>query len=322
MTTPSPLVSVIMPAYNAAAFVARSLASLEAQTFANFEVIVVDDGSTDGTAAVVVEAVGDDPRFRLIRQANAGVAAARNRALAEARGRYVGNLDADDLWRPTFLERTVAALEAAGEGAAFAFARTLWIDREDNLLPQVEARLPARVGYRDLLIRNPVGNGSAMLMRLSAVRAVGGYDQELVREFGQAEDWMLLLGLSWRGEVVVVDEPLVLYRINPLSASHALEKAAAGALAVIARCRAEGPRLRRADYWAAHSLALLWLARRAARMRRPGLALRLAGRAYLGNPLWFTLRELREPMLKAPLRPFRAVRRRAAKPAATEAPAA
>lgn len=299
MPTTAPAVSVIMPAYNAAAFIARTLASLQAQTFRDFEAIVVDDGSTDGTAAVVRQAVAGDHRFRLIQQANGGVAAARNRALAEARGRYVANLDADDIWRPSFLQRTVAALEAAGEGCVFAFARTLWIDHEDQILPQGEVRLPARVDYRELLTRNPVGNGSAMLMRTSAVRALGGYDPGLVRDFGQTEDWQLLLQLSWKGEVAAVDEPLVLYRINPLSGSHALERSARGALEVIRRCEMAGPRLRRMDYWTARSLTLLWLARRAAKMGRFRLALRFAGLAYLGNPLWFLLRELRAPILKA-----------------------
>ncbi|MDB5418770.1 MAG: glycosyl transferase family 2 [Phenylobacterium sp.] len=314
MTT-APLVSVIVPAYNAQAFVGRTLASLRAQTLSDFEAIVVDDGSSDATAAVVSEAMAADPRFRLIRQANGGVAVARNRALAEARGRYVANLDSDDLWRPQFLERTVAALEAAGEATVFAFARTLWIDEQDRLLDQTEARLAAVVDYRELLTRNPVGNGSAMLMRADAVRAVGGYDAGLVRDFGQTEDWQLSLQLSWRGAVAAVDEPLVLYRIVAQSSSHALERSARAALEVIRRCESHGPRLRRHDYWTARSLTLLWLARRAVRMRRLGLALQLAGRAYLFNPLWFTLRELRAPVVKALLSPLRMGRRPVGAPA-------
>lgn len=299
MPTPAPIVSVIMPAYNAAPFIARSLASLQAQTFTDFEAIVVDDGSSDDTAAAVLRAVAGDPRFRLIRQANTGVAGARNRAIAEARGRYLANLDSDDLWRPTFLARTVAALEAAGEACAFAFARSLWIDEADRVLPQAQLSLPPRVDYRTLLTRNPVGNGSAMLMRTDAVRAAGGYDAGLIRDFGQAEDWQLLLQLSWRGAAAVIDEPLVLYRINPSSASHALECSARSALEVIRRCEQTGPRLRRRDYWTARSLTLIWLARRAAKMGRRRLALRFAGQAYFGNPLWFMLRELRAPVLKA-----------------------
>jgi glycosyltransferase involved in cell wall biosynthesis len=299
-----PTVSVIIPAYNAAAHIGRTLESLRAQTWADFEAIIVDDGSKDDTAEVVCAMVKRDARFRLIQQSNGGVAAARNRAIAEARGRYLANLDADDMWRPTFLERTIAVLEAAGPDAVFAFAKTHWIDAKDRLLPQVDQVLPPRVGYRELLIRNPVGNGSAALMRTAAVREIGGYDERLVREFGQTEDWLLLLQLSWRGKVAVVREPLVLYRILPQSSSHALERSACAALEVIRRCHANGPRLSRRDYWTARSLTLLWLARRALGLGRTNLALALTARAYFANPLWFTLGELREPIFKRLLRPF------------------
>jgi glycosyltransferase involved in cell wall biosynthesis len=321
--TAAPLVSVIIPAYNAEAFVGRTLASVRAQTFADFEVIVVDDGSKDRTAEIVGEVVKADPRVRLIRQANAGVAAARNRALPEARGSYVANIDSDDLWRPQFLERTVQALETAGPRVVFAFARTQWIDEHDRLLPQIDMRLAPIVDYRELLTRNPVGNGSAMLMRASQVRALGGYDPGLVRDFGQAEDWQLLLQLSWRGLVVAIEETLVLYRIVPQSSSHALERSARAALEVIRRCESHGPPLKRHDYWTARSLTLLWLARRAARMNRPLLALQLAGRAYFHNPLWFLLKELRQPIFNALLSPLRWGRRPAVPPAAgVSAPAA
>jgi len=296
----SPTVTVIVPAFNAAAHLGRTLASLRAQTFRDFEAVVIDDGSTDGTAALAAEVAAKDPRFRLIRQANGGVAAARNRGLAEARGRYLANLDADDLWRPQFLARAVAALEAAGPGAAFAFARTRWIGPDDALLD--DARLdgwgqshPASVNYRELLLRNPVGNGSASLMRTAHVRRVGGYDEALVRDYGNGEDWLLSLQLARSGTIVVVNEPLVLYRIAPGSSSHAVEQAAKAACQVISRSAAEAPRLPRRDYWAARSLALLWLARRARSLGRWLLGLRLLAGAYLLNPLWFALPELRAP---------------------------
>lgn len=289
-----PTVSVVVPAYNAAAHLDRTLASLRAQTFRDFEVIVVDDGSTDGTAAIVAKTASRDGRFRLIRQANAGVAAARNRGLAEVRGRYFANLDADDMWRPKFLERTLEMLEAA-PNAAFCFARSRWIGPDGGLLPGEEVPCSGPVDFRELLLRNPVGNGSASLMRTAHVRRVGGYDEALIRDFGNGEDWLLLLQLARLGEIGVVDEPLVLYRIAPGSSSQAVERAAKAACHVIARCAADGPRLPLRDYWAARSLALLWLARRARSQGRGGLGLRLLASAYVLNPLWFTLPELREP---------------------------
>jgi hypothetical protein len=109
-------VSVIIPLYNKAPYVGRTLDSILAQTFRDFEVIVVDDGSTDAGAEVV--ACCPDPRVRLLRQDNAGPGAARNRGLAEARGTYVAFLDADDEWLPAYLEKSVALLEAHGPAAA------------------------------------------------------------------------------------------------------------------------------------------------------------------------------------------------------------
>jgi glycosyltransferase involved in cell wall biosynthesis len=290
-----------MPVYNEAAVIADVIGELGRDVVARLdgaEVVVVDDGSTDETFEEARGCAARDGRIRIVRQPRGGVAAARNRGLAEARGAYVGNLDADDLWRPTFLERAVAAL--AESGAPFAFARSLWIDPDDRELPQHPIPLPAELHYRDLLVRNPIGNGSAALMRTAAVRDCGGYDEAHVRRFRQGEDWLLQLRLSWRGPARIIDEPLVLYRIWPGSASHRVDESVAASLEVIRRCRTEGPPLDAGAYRSATSLMLLWNARRAwgAGDRRRALSLVL--RAYAGNPSWFTLPELRAALTAAP----------------------
>ena len=105
-------VSVIMPAYNVEPYIEAAIASVLTQTVRDFELIVVDDGATDGTHAAAVRGAGDDPRVIIIRQQNAGLAAARNTALRRSTAPVIALLDSDDLWVPTYLERQLAALEA------------------------------------------------------------------------------------------------------------------------------------------------------------------------------------------------------------------
>jgi glycosyltransferase involved in cell wall biosynthesis len=107
-----PLVSVIMPAYNVEPYVGDAIRSALAQTFTDFELIVVDDGSKDGTAAVVKDLAREDRRILLVQQGNRGLAGARNSALRASRGEYFALLDSDDLWDPAFLEQQIAILEA------------------------------------------------------------------------------------------------------------------------------------------------------------------------------------------------------------------
>jgi glycosyltransferase involved in cell wall biosynthesis len=107
----SPAVSVVMAAYNVEPFIGGAIDSVRSQTFQDFELIIVDDGSTDGTAGVVQRHADQDPRVRLLQQPNQGLSTARNHALEHSRGRYIAILDSDDAWVPTFLQAQVAILE-------------------------------------------------------------------------------------------------------------------------------------------------------------------------------------------------------------------
>ena len=112
--TPSstPLVSVIMPIHDLRAQVGAAIASLRAQSLGDFEAIIIDDGSRDGSDLVAGAAIGGDPRFQLIRFENRGLSAARNAGLDRARGRYLAFLDGDDRWRDSFLARMITFIEA------------------------------------------------------------------------------------------------------------------------------------------------------------------------------------------------------------------
>src|ERR1700704_1460091 len=116
-----PLVSIVLPVRDGELFIGDTLASALGQTYQNLEVIVVDDGSRDGTQSVVEAWIARDSRVRMMVQTNRGVADARNRAIAAARGEFIAPLDADDLWDPTKIERQTQRMIGAGDGTGLVY---------------------------------------------------------------------------------------------------------------------------------------------------------------------------------------------------------
>jgi glycosyltransferase involved in cell wall biosynthesis len=202
-----PFVSVIVPAYNAERFVRAAIDSVLAQTYLSFEVILIDDGSTDGTAAAV-QAYGE--RVRYIRQGNARQAAARNRGIAEARGELVAFLDADDVWREDKLEKQVAMLER-DPGLGLVYCSLQEVDREDRPVGHADARLRGSCLPEVLLGRSAGGLGSTALVPGAVLERVGTFDVALP----PCEDTDLFWRIAARYRIDYVDEPLVRYRIHP-----------------------------------------------------------------------------------------------------------
>jgi len=209
--TPAPAVSIITPAYDVARFVGATLDSVLAQTVAGWEMVVVDDGSQDGTAAVV--ASRRDPRIRLIRQANAGVSAARSRAIAEARGGAILFLDADDWLAPDALARLCAAIKAAPEAVgaygAFAFMAED-AGPDDPPLRRKTGPFPAGDILERLLVENLFANGGHLLLRRAAVDRAGSF----LSHIRYGEDWEYWVRLALQGPFAVVPgaEPLLFVR--------------------------------------------------------------------------------------------------------------
>jgi hypothetical protein len=204
------LVSVVVPLYNKAATIERTLASIAAQTYPHLETIVVDDGSSDDGARIV-EAY-PDPRIRLIRQANAGPGAARNRAIAAARGDFLAFLDADDEWLPAFLERAIDELDRSG-AATVTFGFYEGRDRSSNmdrfrargLVPgvlRVDARTPPSV----LIALNVFTNSWSTLTTPQIVRKHGGFIEE---HCTYGEDSTLWLRVALAEPMAISYEPLV-----------------------------------------------------------------------------------------------------------------
>ena len=279
--------TIVIPVFNGETTLRESIDSALAQTYSDFEVLVVDDGSTDGSADIVRSY--DDPRLRMVQQPNAGLNSARNTGIRESKGDYIGLLDADDLWEPTKLAKHVAHLDADAE-VGLSFSASRMIDLEGcptglSQLPQLRDITSA-----DLLYRNPVGNGSTPLMRRTALdgirhpHPVAGYpcwfDEEL-RQSTDIECWIRLsLQTNWKIEGI--GEALTLYRVNPAGLSANVVRQYETWLQMIQKTAAYAP-----DFIARHldhakACQLRYLARRAISLRQPGLAWSLV-RASLGS---------------------------------------
>jgi|SRR5215211_3165802 len=199
-----PSVSAIIPAHNAEAYVRDALDSVLAQTYSVAECIVIDDGSSDGTARIAREY---GPPVRVIAQTNRGVSASRNRGAAQSRGELLAFLDADDRWLPMRLEQGVEALSEHPDAEAVLCA-TRVVDNELRELGTI--RQDARLGPRDLLMCSAVmvSTSSNLLIRREGFRAIGGFDERL----STSADWALNYRLVERGRLVTLREPLVEYR--------------------------------------------------------------------------------------------------------------
>ncbi|WP_300972944.1 glycosyltransferase family A protein [Sphingomonas sp. LHG3406-1] len=207
-----PLVGVVIPAYNAERTIGRTIASVRAQTHAELDIVVVDDGSKDRTAELVARHVREDARIRLVDQPNGGVAAARNRGIAECRSDLVAPIDSDDLWHPDKIARQLAELEADPSVGMVATGYSV-IDEQDRVIARRAGALPVTNQFEDLCRRNFIGNGSSALMRRQLVECFGGYDSSL-RERGAegCEDLQLYLQIAEVSRLALVRDPLTAYR--------------------------------------------------------------------------------------------------------------
>jgi glycosyltransferase involved in cell wall biosynthesis len=210
------LVSVVVPAYNAQRTLDATLDSVRAQTHRALEIIVVDDGSNDHTRAIAERHAAVDARVRVIAQANAGVAAARNAGWRDARAEFVAFVDADDLWAPAKIERQLAALLAGGERTGLAYCWMARVDPEGAIIGRISGRQIAGRAFDALLRANIVGNGSAVLVRRAALLETGGFDSSLRARGGEGcEDWLFYAQVAAHWDYALVPDHLVGYRALP-----------------------------------------------------------------------------------------------------------
>jgi glycosyltransferase involved in cell wall biosynthesis len=235
------LVTVVIPAYNAAATIESTVASVTAQTHRNLEINVVDDGSLDQTAALVTRLIQRDPRIRLLRKANAGLAAARNTGIECANGEFIAPVDADDVWHPTKIEKQLAVMQRGGRrvGAVYCWARA--IDNAGQILFDLKTSDFRGEVFAALIFWNFVQSGS-LLFRRSLATEIGGYDATLSsRGASMCEDLKFNLDLAERCDFDLVPEFLTGYTLREGSMSSDTSAMLRSRAVVVDEARARHP---------------------------------------------------------------------------------
>jgi len=237
-----PEVSVIVPTFNSERFIAQTIGSVFAQTFRGFEILVVDDGSIDGTIAAIPK---NDPRVRIFRQENAGVAAARNTGIKNAKGRYIAFLDHDDFWHPQKLAAQLESFRRRPEiGVVYGEFKN-WVDGTEACFPErtldpddVVETLSGWI-YHQLLLTNWVLLTTAMF-RAEVIDKTGFFDESLP----PADDWDYVIRASRRYKFCKLRQVIALYRVHHGQASRRVsskDHASALRKSAIRRFGYEGP---------------------------------------------------------------------------------
>ncbi|MDZ8051999.1 MAG: glycosyltransferase [Aulosira sp. ZfuVER01] len=230
-----PTVSVVIPAYNCQKTIKKTIESVLEQTFVDFELIVINDGSQDDTLEIVSNI--NDSRLKIFSFENAGANISRNRGLNYAVGEFVSFLDADDLWIPEKIESQLQVLSANPQ-ASVAYSWTDCIDEKGQFLRRGTYISATGNVYAQLLVINFLESGSNPLIRKEALIAIGGFDESLPA----GQDWDIYLRLAANYHFVPVPSPQILYRISSNSLSTNVVRQEAACLTVIERAYNQAPK--------------------------------------------------------------------------------
>ncbi|MEP3227366.1 MAG: glycosyltransferase [Parasphingorhabdus sp.] len=295
----NPAISVVMPVYNVEKYVAEAIESVLAQTFTDFELVIVDDGGSDSSMEICE--TFDDARIHIVKQSNRGLAGARNTGISAARGDYIALIDSDDRWEAEKLALHKIHLDNNPE-VGVSYSGSQFIDQNGNMLRQAQRPKLENVTAKDVLTRNPVGNGSAPVIRKTALDIVAfRHPQEPMRicyfdeTFRQSEDIELWIRMALTGEYAFegIDGNLTQYRIvsGGLSANIAAQYESWNRVIEKTNKKAPGFIAQFGDE--ARAYQLRYLARRSVQMGDGAFALSLLKDAYAISA---------KPLIKEPLK--------------------
>ena len=205
----SPLVSVVIPAYNAVRTLRATVQSVLTQTVQDFEIIIVNDGSKDDTFKLAQELSANDARITALTKPNGGVSSTRNMGIRAARGKYVALLDADDLWIPHKLERQLEVLESGQN--IFAVQSGAYFVNDNLEILSVRPCVPSKNALLEILLfENSPNAMSTFVIRRDKFDEMGYFDEELEI----LEDWELIIRIAQTCNMFSIEEPLSLYRVH------------------------------------------------------------------------------------------------------------
>ncbi|NJK42135.1 MAG: glycosyltransferase family 2 protein [Acaryochloridaceae cyanobacterium SU_2_1] len=280
------LVSVIVPVFNVEDYIAEAIHSVLSQTYKNFELIIVDDESPDGSIDICRQI--NDPRIKIVHQKNRGLAGARNTGIRHAQGEYLAFLDSDDLWRSEKLEKHVAHLDSAAN-VGVSFSRSAFIDAEGQSVGIYQMPKLKDISAGHLLCRNPIGNGSAPVIRRQVFDQIGFCDNrhgspeqcyfdEDLRQSEDIECWIRIIAQTpW--DIEGIPDALTLYRVNTGGLSAQVLKQYQSWEQVVTKTRAYAPDLVAQWEKPARAYQLRYLARRAVRLQDAPMAVQLTNQA-------------------------------------------
>lgn len=278
----APLFSVVIPCYNAQHTLRETVQSVLAQTLADWELLIVDDGSCDASLELIAELAAADSRILVLTSGHAGVSHARNQGILSSNGRYLAFLDADDVWHPEKLARHAEHL-ARRPDVGVSFGRVQFMSPAGRRLPQFSAVPAAGLSPFSLLTENHVSTSSNIVARRELFEALGGFQQDM--SFAEDQEWLLRVALDGRWQVAGIGQTLVYYRTSAGSLSSSLERMEQGWLALLDKTAAHAPAFVARNRRKAQAIYLRYLARRALRQGEPAaVGLGYLRRAWSASP--------------------------------------
>jgi glycosyltransferase involved in cell wall biosynthesis len=265
MIISKPMISVVIPAYNAAEFLGAAIASVQQQSFSDWELLIINDGSTDDTVAIIEEYQKIDERIHLINQPNQGVSTARNLGVEKSRGEILAFLDADDQWLPNKLYQHLKHFQSYPR-LGVSFSQVEILNQTGEPTGQVSSSRLSNLKPEYFLSENPTTTTSNWVVRREVFQQVGGFCDDM--SFSEDLEWLLRVSCTdW--EIAGINQVLTRYRTSSGGLSSHLYRMEAGWNQLVDKARVYAPGLVERHFALAQALHLRYLARRAFRLRLP-----------------------------------------------------